>query len=60
MNLHPYAIAIVARLIKNRVIGNNPLREEAPFGVPLSIWREEIAKKGGKHAQDNQSQAGGL
>ena len=46
MNLHPYAIAMVEALLKEGRIGNNPLREEKPFGVPLSIWRKAIKEKG--------------
>jgi len=36
MALHPYAVALVKRLDQKGRAG------ESPFGVPLSVWRDEI------------------
>ena len=38
MKLHPYAVALVARLLAEGKAG------KFPFGVPLAIWEQEIAK----------------
>jgi len=38
MRLHPQAIAIVKRLIEQGRAGDKP------FGVPLTLWQEAIAK----------------
>ena len=38
MTLHPYAVALVEQLIKDGKAG------QFPFGVPLTVWKAEIAK----------------
>lgn len=39
MQLHPYAIAIVAQLIEEGRAGKKP------FGVPLAIWNQAIRER---------------